>query len=122
MISTKPVEILPLRPGAHQSSKAAFCKSAFAKSKLIFGKSAFSRSRFAFRRSIFASPKAMVWPSATSKMLSDKTCQNLPKRAQKHFCFLLDWCAPGLSKTYKNRGKLSYVMCRLFCTTSKADV
>ena len=28
-----------VRPGAHQSSKAAFCKSAFAKSKLTFGKS-----------------------------------------------------------------------------------
>ena len=68
-----------LRPGAHQSSKAAFCKSAFAKSKLTFGKSAFSRSRFAFRRSIFASPKAMVWPSATSKILSAKTCQNVLK-------------------------------------------
>ena len=59
-----------LRPGADQSSKAAFCKSAFAKSKLTFGKSAFARSRFSFRQSIFASQKAMVWPSATSKMLS----------------------------------------------------
>ena len=85
---------MTLRPGADQSSKAAFCKSAFAKSKLTFGKSAFARSRFAFRQSIFASQKAMVWPSATSKMLSAKMCQNLPKRAQKHFCFLLDWCAP----------------------------
>ena len=66
-----------LRPGAHQSSKAAFCKSAFAKSKLTFGKSAFVRSRFAFRQSIFASQKAMVWPSATSKLLSAKTCQNV---------------------------------------------
>ena len=62
----------PLRPGADQSSKAAF-----AKSKLTSGKSAFSRSRFSFRLSIFASQKAMVWPSATSKMLSAKTCQNV---------------------------------------------
>ena len=66
-----------LRPGADQSSKAAFCKSAFAKSKLTFDKSAFAQSRFAFRQSIFASQKAMVWPSATSKMLSPKTCQNV---------------------------------------------
>ena len=43
-----------IRPGADQSSKAAFCKSAFAESKLTFGKSAFARSRFAFRQSIFA--------------------------------------------------------------------
>ena len=55
----------PLRPGADQSSKAAFCKSAFA------------QNRFAFRLSIFASQKAMVWPSAKSKMLSPKTCQNM---------------------------------------------
>ena len=54
-----------VRSGADQSSKAAFCKSAF------------TRSRFAFRQSIFASQKAMVWPSATSKMLSAKTCQNV---------------------------------------------
>ena len=63
-----------LRPGAHQSSKAAFCKSAFAKSKLTFGKSDFARSRFVFRQSIFASQKVMVWPSPTSKLLSAKTC------------------------------------------------
>ena len=66
-----------IRPGADQSSKAAFCKSAFAKSKLTFGKSAFAQNRFAFRQSIFASQKAMVWPSATSKMLSAKMCQNV---------------------------------------------
>ena len=66
-----------LRPGADQSSKAAFCKSAFAKSKLTFGKSAFVPSTFAFRQCIFASQKAMVWPSATSKMFSAKTCQNM---------------------------------------------
>ena len=65
---------LTLRPSTEQFSKAAFCKSAFAKSKLTFGKSAFTRSRFAFRQSIFASQKAMVWPSATSKMLSAKMC------------------------------------------------
>ena len=63
---------MKLRPGADQSSK-----SAFAKSKLTFGKSTFARSRFAFRQSIFASQKAMVWPSATSKMLYAKTCQNV---------------------------------------------
>ena len=66
-----------VRPGAHQSSEAAFCESAFAKSKLTFGKSAFARSRFAFRQRIFASQKVLVWPSATSKMLSAKTCQNM---------------------------------------------
>ena len=66
-----------LRPGADQSSKAAFCKSAFGKCKLTFGKIAFAQSRFAFRQRIFASQKAMVWPSATSKMLSPKTCQNV---------------------------------------------
>ena len=68
------------KPDADQSSKAAFCKSAFAKSKLTFGKSAFVRSRFAFRQSIFASQEAMVWPSATSKMLSPKTCPNVLER------------------------------------------
>ena len=68
---------MTVRPGADESSKAAFCKSAFAKSKLTFGKSAFARSRFAFRHSIFASQKALVWPSATSKMLSPKTYQNV---------------------------------------------
>ena len=66
-----------LRPGADQSSKAAFCKGAFAKSELTFGKSAFARSRFSFRQSIFASQKAMVWSSATIKMISAKTCQNV---------------------------------------------
>ena len=66
-----------LRLGADQSSKAAFCKSAFAKSKLTFGKRAFAQSRFAFRQSIFASQKAIIWPSAKSKMLSAKTCQNV---------------------------------------------
>ena len=81
----------PLRPGADQSSKAAFCKSAFAKCKLTFGKSAFSRSRFAFRQSIFASQKAIVWPSATNKILSAKTCQNVLVNI---FCSLLDCCAP----------------------------
>ena len=50
-----------LRPGADQSSKAAFCKSAFAKIKLTFGKSAFARSKFAFRQGIFTSQKAMKW-------------------------------------------------------------
>ena len=68
------MQISYLRPGTYQSSKAAFCKSAFAKTKLTFGKSAFAQSRFAFRQSIFASQKAMVWPSATSKMLSPKMC------------------------------------------------
>ena len=55
-------KLFTLWPGADQSSKAAF------------GKSAFARIRFAFRQSIFASQKAMVWPSATSKMLSANTC------------------------------------------------
>ena len=73
----KGVRTLSLRPGADQSSKAAFCKSAFAKSKLTFSKSAFARSRFASRQSIFTSQKAMVWPCATSKMFSPKTCQNV---------------------------------------------
>ena len=50
-------EYTSLRPGADQSSKAAFCKSTFAKSQLTFGKIAFARSRFAFRQSIFASQK-----------------------------------------------------------------
>ena len=66
-----------IRPGVDQSSKAVFCKRAFAKSKLTFCKSSFARSRFVFRQSIFPSQKAMVWPSATSKMLSAKTCQNV---------------------------------------------
>ena len=43
-----------VRPGADQSSKAAFGKSAFAQSKFAFGKSAFARIKFAFRQSIFA--------------------------------------------------------------------
>ena len=74
--ATKLINLLS-RPGAHQSSKAAFCKSAFAKSKLTFSKRDFARSRFAFRQSIFASQKAMVWPSAASKLLCAKTCQNV---------------------------------------------
>ena len=85
------LNMVRVRPGSDQSSKAAICKSAFAKSKLTFGKSAFSRSRFAFRQSIFASQKAMVWPSATSKMLSPETSQNV---LDSNFCFLLDWCVP----------------------------
>ena len=38
------------------------------------------------------SQKAMVRPSATSKML-------LLKCAQKHYCFSLDWCAHVISLT-----------------------
>ena len=76
-----------VRPGADQPSKAAFGKSAFAKSKLSFGKALLLEADLILDRASLLHRKQWSGQVQRAKCF-------LLKRARKHFCFLLDWCAP----------------------------
>ena len=90
MISER--RLLTLTPGADQSSKAAFGKSAFTKTFFLLlkirlphinrtkSKNAFEHFLARFRKEAFCS-------------------LHIPKSARKYFCFLLDWCALVISVT-----------------------
>ena len=67
------VNLDQLRPGADQSSKAAFGKSAFAKTCFLLLKIWLAHTNRAKSKSTFEH----VLARATSKMFSSKTCQNV---------------------------------------------
>ena len=81
-----------LRPGADQSSKVAFGKSAFAKTCFLLLKIRLAHINRAKSKKAFEHVLARF----SRKHFVCCTCQNV---LENTFAFLLDWCAPVISLT-----------------------